>query len=69
MGNLAARIQKQLNTRIEKIPDDRFGTVNAHDDRVWQEIMRRCPDFRDIKALYRELGWSTKKITPTKNNC
>lgn len=61
MGVLAVRVQAELGTRTEKIPDARFGNVNAHDDRVWQVIAERHPDFQDLKALHKVLGWKQKK--------
>jgi hypothetical protein len=60
MGTVAAKIQKELDTRTEKIPDPRFGSVNAHDDRVWQHIEASIPGFKDVAVLYKYLGWKRK---------
>lgn len=60
MGTVAAKIQKELDTRTEKIPDPRFGSVNAHDDRVWQHIEANIPGFKDVAVLYKYLGWKRK---------
>lgn len=60
MGTLAVKIQQELGTRTEKIPDERFGSVNAHDDRVWMTIQERYAEFTTLAEIYKILGWKLR---------